>query len=212
MPVADCIAATASELEIPGLSSTTIRTRLRSPSEWILLAAAKKASAAGSTFVSASSIRTRALSPADEILCAELADAGESVRSDSWFLCERDEHLLMIAVARNRIRGSEERFADRRVFVVRSNGLFENASFISIGGGVLTLHDRTKTRSLTTTTQMPMNLCGLLPARMRRPFLAPKSARMSSEKCCFAFASTSSPQSWRLRLPATKKLHCRRRL
>jgi hypothetical protein len=40
---ADC------ELEIPGLSSTTIRTRLGSPSELMLLAGAKKASRAGSS-------------------------------------------------------------------------------------------------------------------------------------------------------------------
>ena len=49
-----------------------------------------------------------------------IGDAGESISSDSLFLCERDEHLLMIAVARNRIRGLEERFSDRRIFVVEA--------------------------------------------------------------------------------------------
>ena len=66
-----------------------------------------------------------------------IGDVGESVSSDSLFLCERDEHLLMIAVTRNRICRLEKRFPDRRVFVVRGNSFFENASLISVGGNPL---------------------------------------------------------------------------
>src|SRR5271169_3683015 len=69
-----------------------------------------------------------------------------------------------------------------------------------------------KTRSLTTTTQMPIKRCCPVPARTRRPFFSRKSARMSSEKRCFAFTSASSQQSSCLRVPATEKLHYRLRL
>src|SRR5437879_9108280 len=48
-----------------------------------------------------------------------------------------------------------------------------------------TLHDLTKTRSLTTTTQMPMKRCGPVPARMRRPLFSRRAAKVSSENCCF---------------------------
>src|SRR6266478_3531020 len=63
-------------------------------------------------------------------------------------------------------------------------GSFRNVRYQPFG---FTLQDRMKARSFTTTTQMPMKRCWLVPARMRRTLPSRRTAKTSSGNCRFAF-------------------------